>query len=65
MFTESRDTLDYLKKMRDWGYRTNTIHGGMKLEERIKAEGVFKNDADVLIATEAAGEGASIYSFAI
>lgn len=31
VFTESRDTLDYLeKKMRAWGYRTNTIHGGMK-----------------------------------
>ncbi len=32
----------------------------MKLEERIKAEGVFKNDADVLIATEAAGEGINL-----
>lgn len=61
VFTESRDTLEYLeKKTRIWGYRTNTIHGGMKLEERIKAESVFKNETDVLIATEAAGEGINL-----
>ena len=61
VFTESRDTLEYLeKKIRTWGYRTNTIHGGMKLEERIKAEGIFKNETDVLIATEAAGEGINL-----
>jgi len=61
VFTESHDTLEYLeKKIRAWGYRTNTIHGGMKLEERIKAESIFKNDTDVLIATEAAGEGINL-----
>ncbi|KAA3661815.1 MAG: helicase, partial [Calditrichaeota bacterium] len=61
VFTESRDTLEYLeKKIRAWGYRTNTIHGGMKLEERIKAESIFKNETDVLIATEAAGEGINL-----
>ena len=61
VFTESRDTLDYLEnKIRAWGYRTNTIHGGMKLEERIKAEHVFKHETDVLIATEAAGEGINL-----
>ncbi|GAK55080.1 helicase domain protein [Candidatus Vecturithrix granuli] len=61
VFTESRDTLDYLEnKIRAWGYRTNTIHGGMKLEERIKAEGIFKHETDVLIATEAAGEGINL-----
>ncbi len=61
VFTESRDTLEYLeKKMCTWGYRINTIHGGMKLEERIKAESIFKNETDVLIATEAAGEGINL-----
>ncbi len=61
VFTESRDTLDYLeKKIIDWGYRTNTIHGGMKLEERVKAESIFKNETDVLVATEAAGEGINL-----
>ncbi|MQY79007.1 MAG: DUF3883 domain-containing protein, partial [Bacteroidetes bacterium] len=61
IFTESRDTLEYLeKKIKTWGYHTNTIHGGMKLEERIKAESIFKNETDVMIATEAAGEGINL-----
>lgn len=39
IFTESKDTLDYLEEnIRRWGYSINTIHGGMKLEERVDAE---------------------------
>lgn len=61
IFTESKDTLDYLeKKIRGWGYIVNTIHGGMRLEDRIKAEGIFKNETDVMVATEAAGEGINL-----
>ncbi|MBW2084034.1 MAG: DUF3883 domain-containing protein [Deltaproteobacteria bacterium] len=32
----------------------------MKLEDRIKAESIFKNETDLLIATEAAGEGINL-----
>jgi len=61
IFTESRDTLHYLeKKIAGWGYKVNTIHGGMRLEERIKAEKVFKNITQIMIATEAAGEGINL-----
>ncbi len=61
IFTESRDTLEYLEKnLRRWGYNVCTIHGGMGLEERIRAEGVFKNEAQVMVATEAAGEGINL-----
>ncbi len=61
IFTESKDTLDYLdKKIRAWGYNINTIHGGMKLEDRIKAESIFKNETEVMVATEAAGEGINL-----
>ncbi len=61
VFTESKDTLEYLeKKVNEWGYRINTIHGSMKLDERVKAESVFKNETDVMIATEAAGEGINL-----
>ncbi|MDI6791681.1 MAG: helicase-related protein [bacterium] len=61
IFTESRDTLEYLeRKMMDWSYSTNTIHGGMRLEDRIKAEGIFKNETQILVATEAAGEGINL-----
>ncbi len=45
IFTESKDTLDYLQgKIKNWGYSVNVIHGGMRLEERIKAEGTFKTE---------------------
>lgn len=61
IFTESRDTLEYLeRKTKGWGYLVSTIHGGMKLEERIDAEKVFKNETQILIATEAAGEGINL-----
>jgi superfamily II DNA or RNA helicase len=61
IFTESRDTLEYLQqKLRTWGYTTSTIHGGMRLEERIKAEAVFKTETQVLVGTEAAGEGINL-----
>lgn len=61
IFTESRDTLEYLeKRIKSWGYDVNTIHGGMKLEDRIEAESVFKNRTRIMIATEAAGEGINL-----
>ncbi|OYT64297.1 helicase [Candidatus Bathyarchaeota archaeon ex4484_205] len=61
VFTESRDTLEYLvEKIKSWGYSVNYIHGGMRLEERVKAEKVFKNETQVLVATEAAGEGINL-----
>ena len=61
IFTESKDTLEYLeKRVREWGYDVSTIHGGMKLQERVNAEGVFRNKSRVMIATEAAGEGINL-----
>jgi len=61
IFTEAKDTLEYLeKKIREWGYSVITIHGGMSLEERINAEALFRNEKQVLIATEAAGEGINL-----
>jgi SNF2 family DNA or RNA helicase len=61
IFTESKDTLTYLeKKIREWGYSVNVIHGGMKLDERVQAEKVFKNQTQILVATEAAGEGINL-----
>jgi hypothetical protein len=36
------------------------IHGGMKLPDRVNAESVFRNEADLMVATEAAGEGINL-----
>jgi len=61
IFTESKDTLDYLvKRIKGWGYKVNFIHGGMNLDERIKAEKIFRDETEVLVATEAAGEGINL-----
>jgi len=61
VFTESRDTMEYLvKKIKSWGYIVNFIHGGMKLEDRIEAEKIFKHKTQVMVATEAAGEGINL-----
>ena len=61
IFTESRDTLSYLRsKMEGWGYSVSVIHGALRLEDRIDAESEFKNQTQILIATEAAGEGINL-----
>ncbi|MGC8908741.1 MAG: helicase-related protein [Desulfomonilaceae bacterium] len=61
IFTESKDTMEYLtKRLRSWGYTVNNIHGGMRLADRIAEEKRFKNETQVLVATEAAGEGINL-----
>lgn len=61
IFTESKDTLQYLEtNIKSWGYSVNTIDGSMKLDERIEAEAVFRNETRIMVATEAAGEGINL-----
>ncbi|GFP35830.1 hypothetical protein HKBW3S43_01617, partial [Candidatus Hakubella thermalkaliphila] len=61
IFTESRDTMEYLlKRIKSWGYSVNYIHGGMRLEERVEAEKVFQHEKQIMVATEAAGEGINL-----
>jgi len=76
VFTEHKDTLDYLAadgkdgrplgKLREWGLTITQIHGGMKIGDRdtpgsrICAEREFRDSAQVLVATEAAGEGINL-----
>ncbi|MGB9852991.1 MAG: helicase-related protein [Candidatus Kapaibacteriota bacterium] len=61
IFTESKDTLKYLvNRIESWGYKVNFIHGGMNLYERISAEKDFRDSTDIMVATEAAGEGINL-----
>lgn len=61
IFTESRETLEYLaEKLTGWGYRVVTLHGGMNLDIRIRAEHEFRESAQVMISTEAGGEGINL-----
>lgn len=72
IFTEFRDTLDYLVlKLREWGFTVEFIHGRMKPGSRdvpgtrLYAEQKFRDGpkqggAQILVATEAAGEGINL-----
>jgi superfamily II DNA or RNA helicase len=76
IFTEHKDTLDFLAgdgrdgrplgKLHEWGLSVTQIHGGMKIGDRdtphtrIWAEREFRESAQILIATEAAGEGINL-----
>ncbi len=66
IFTEHRDTLNYLTHqittLLGRSEAVVTIHGGMGREERKRAEEAFKQDVmvQVLIATDAAGEGINL-----
>ena len=61
VFTEFKDTLDYIVQLlSDQGFVVTTIHGKMAFDERIIAERFFKESAQILVATEAAGEGINL-----
>ncbi len=68
IFTEFRDTLDHLvERLTSWGFRVGSIHGGMRPGSRdepgsrLYVEQQFRDGAiQVLVATEAAGEGINL-----
>jgi len=66
LFTEHRDTLNYLER-KITGVLGNpdavtTIHGGTHRDERRKRQALFRSDPEVriLLATDAAGEGVNL-----
>jgi len=68
IFTEFKDTLDYLlERLKSWGFTVGCIHGGMKAGSRndpgtrLHAEQQFREGGiQILVATEAAGEGINL-----
>ncbi len=61
IFTEYFDTLEYLaQKVEAWGFSVSVIHGKMPHEKRMETQRTFENETQILIATEAAGEGINL-----
>ena len=61
IFTEFKDTLDYLQeRMEEAGYSVCTIHGSMNVDQRKEAQRIFLTKAQIMIATDAAGEGINL-----
>ncbi len=68
LFTEFKDTLDHLmEQLKAWGFRVGCIHGAMRPGSRdepgtrLYTEQQFREgEIQVLVATEAAGEGINL-----
>lgn len=63
IFTEHKDTLLYLEERltKSGGYKVATIHGGKLVDERRQAQWSFATpETQILIATDAAGEGINL-----
>jgi len=61
IFTEYRATQDYVvDHLEAWGFKVCTIHGGMPQGARKEAERRFRTECEILVATEAAGEGINL-----
>jgi superfamily II DNA or RNA helicase len=62
IFTEHKDTLNYLEnRLINNGYKVTTIHGGKSVDERRESQWQFAGkEAQILIATDAAGEGINL-----
>lgn len=60
IFTEHKDTLDYLVENLADDFEVAVIHGGLKLAKRIEQERRFREHAQIMVATEAAGEGINL-----
>jgi SNF2 family DNA or RNA helicase len=63
IFTEHKDTLLYLEDRlsKSSGYKVATIHGGKLVDERREAQWAFaKPETQILICTDAAGEGINL-----
>lgn len=62
IFTEHKDTLLYLQeRLSNNGYHVAIIHGGMSVDERRESQCRFMTpDIQILICTDAAGEGINL-----
>jgi len=61
VFTEFKDTLDFLRGLFEgWGYVVTQIDGSMNHAQRRQAETDFRRHCQVMLATEAAGEGINL-----
>lgn len=61
VFTEFKDTLDFLRSLFEgWGYIVTQIDGSMAHADRRRAEADFHEHCQVMVATEAAGEGINL-----
>src|SRR3546814_14281673 len=60
IFTQFKDTQEHLRRQISPDYSVSCLHGGLKAEEKEEAIRKFRADRQVLISTEAGGEGRNL-----
>jgi SNF2 family DNA or RNA helicase len=62
VFTQFKSTMEFLAgRLRDQGYTTVVFHGGMPTAEKDNAIQEFKKKCQILVSTEAGGEGRNLH----
>lgn len=61
IFTEFKETQRYIiESLENLGYKTTYINGDLNLEQKILHKQKFQEDAQILISTDAGGEGINL-----
>ena len=61
IFTEFIETQNYIvESLKRLGYETATINGSMNLDEKIRQKNRFRNGSQILVSTDAGGEGINL-----
>lgn len=61
VFTKYKPTIEFLENLlKEKGYKVAVFHGGMTRKEKETQINNFRNEAQVLISTEAGGEGRNL-----
>ncbi len=60
IFTQFRTTQDCLDQLLSPEFKVSSFHGSLSMEDKEKAIQAFKEDSEILICTEAGGEGRNL-----
>ncbi|MDF3820967.1 SNF2-related protein [Leptospira sp. 96542] len=60
IFTQFRTTQDHLQSVLEAEFKVSPFHGSLSMDEKEKAIQKFKEDYEILICTEAGGEGRNL-----
>lgn len=60
IFTQFRTTQDYLTSILSDDFKVSQFHGSLSMDQKEEAIQDFKEDAEILICTEAGGEGRNL-----
>ncbi|MCZ8154871.1 MAG: SNF2-related protein [Leptospira sp.] len=60
IFTQFRTTQDHIQSLLESEYKISSFHGSLSMDDKERAIQRFKEDCEILICTEAGGEGRNL-----